>query len=176
VREGEFREDLYYRLNVVTRDAAAAARPPRRHPDAGGAAARSRLARRAGSGRKRVSRRLDAWCKYRYPGNVRELENIVHRAVVLARGELLTTADLPPAVTGTRATADPGGGTFVERVAAFEQQLILDALQRSDGVQTRAARLLGISERHLRYKLHKYGLETARGTGGEPLPAAPEGS
>ncbi|MCL4810840.1 MAG: hypothetical protein KJ061_00070, partial [Vicinamibacteraceae bacterium] len=59
------------------------------------------------------------------------------------------------------AMADHSGTTFVERVSAFERRLIADALARSGGVQTRAARLLGMSERHLRYKMKKHGLEPA---------------
>jgi len=90
----------------------------------------------------------------------------VHRAVVLARDRTLTTADLPIRVA--RVKADGRGNeavTFVERVAEYERALIVDALDRAGGVQTRAARSLGMSERHLRYKLRKYRLS---GGGGEP--------
>jgi two-component system NtrC family response regulator len=106
---------------------------------------------------------MDLLMKYEYPGNVRELENLVHRAVVLSRGTLITTADLPPRLggMGTERPEDTESGSFVDRVAAFERRLILDALEHAEGVQTRAARQLGMSERHLRYKLKKYGLEAA---------------
>jgi two-component system NtrC family response regulator len=107
---------------------------------------------------------MDVLVKYHYAGNVRELENIIHRAVVLARGETITTADLPIRVTEARSGGQqPEAASFVERVAEFERTLIVEALDRARGVQTRAARSLGMSERHLRYKLRKYGLATASG-------------
>jgi DNA-binding NtrC family response regulator len=177
VREGAFREDLYYRLNVVM-----VTLPPlrERREDIPMLVEHllDRLASESPSGRKQISKEaLDRLMQYDYPGNVRELENILHRAVVLARGALLTTADLPPSVADPGANADETARTFVERVTAFERQLIADALERSGGVQTRAARLLGMSERHLRYKLQKYGLETARGpvTGGVRPPVVASG-
>ena len=79
--------------------------------------------------------------------------------MVLSRGALLTTADLPLHVREMKAEGSAAEATtFTERVEAFEQAMIHEALGRADGVQTRAARLLGMSERHLRYKLQKYGL------------------
>jgi two-component system NtrC family response regulator len=157
VRSGDFREDLYFRLNVV-----AITLPPlrerredvpllvdhflRRFKDEGQARAVSREA-------------MDLLLKHDYPGNVRELENLVHRAVVLARGETITTADLPLHVAGLKPEAKGGEGPgFSDRVRAFETALILAALDKAGGVQTRAAAALGMSERHLRYKLKKYGL------------------
>ncbi len=161
IRTGEFREDLYYRLNVVTIEL-----PPLR-------ARRedipllvdhfvNQFAGETGGIARRVSREaMDALVRYAYPGNVRELENLVHRAVVLSRGPLLTTADLPGHVVGLapEPAAEPAG--FVERVDAFERKLIVDALAQAGGVQTHAARLLGMSERHLRYKLKKFAIPTA---------------
>ena len=85
------------------------------------------------------------------------------RAVVLARGPLVTSRDLPMHVHGLtpEPAASEGPSTFVEKVSAYERRLIADALTREGGVQTRAARLLGMSERHLRYKLKKYELDEA---------------
>jgi two-component system NtrC family response regulator len=170
VREGSFREDLYYRLNVVTVEV-----PPlrERREDIPLLVEKfvARFAAEAGRPIEGVSREaLDQLVRYAYPGNVRELENIVQRAVVLARGPRITTADLP-----LHLGAPPGeagdAGTFVERVAAFERRLIVEALDRAQGVRTRAARELGMSERHLRYKLKKYGLDHAAGEGeDEPAP------
>jgi two-component system NtrC family response regulator len=160
VRDGTFREDLYYRLNVVTIDLP----PLRDRREDLPMLVDLFLRRHAGEGRgvTGASREaMDALVKYAFPGNVRELENLIHRAVVLARGTMVTTADLPPHVVGLEPerpdATEPG--TFVDRVSAFEKGLILDALTRTEGVQTRAARLLGMSERHLRYKLKKYGLD-----------------
>ncbi len=161
IRSGEFREDLYYRLNVVTIEL-----PPlrARREDIPLLVDRfvNQFAGETGGPAKRVSREaMDALVRYAYPGNVRELENLVHRAVVLSRGPLLTTSDLPGHVLGLapEPATEPAG--FVDRVEAFERKLIVDALAQAGGVQTHAARLLGMSERHLRYKLKKYKLATA---------------
>ena len=159
VRRGDFRDDLYYRLNVVSIEL-----PPLRErrediPLLVGQFL-ERFAGEGRTGRKEVTREaMDALVRFDYPGNVRELENVVHRATVLARGPRITTADLPPHVVGTAAPGGPEPASFVERVAEFERRLIVEALARAGGVQTRAARTLGMSERHLRYKLKKYGIE-----------------
>jgi two-component system NtrC family response regulator len=169
VRAGDFREDLYYRLNVVRIDV-----PPlrERREDipllverflgqfAGEASGARGSARAAGDAPRRISREaMDILVRYAFPGNVRELENLVHRAVVLARGPMITTADLPDHVAGLAAEPAAATDTFVERVSQFERKLIVEALAHSGGVQTQAARALGMSERHLRYKLKKYGLD-----------------
>jgi DNA-binding NtrC family response regulator len=161
---GEFREDLYYRLNVV----AVEVPPLRERREDIPALVRHFLERFAGerpSPVTEVSREaMDALVKYAYPGNVRELENLVHRAVVLARSQTITAADLPIRLARMKADGKTEEApTFVERVAEFERALIVEALERADGVQTRAARSLGMSERHLRYKLRKYRL----GQGGD---------
>jgi DNA-binding NtrC family response regulator len=161
VKSGEFREDLYYRLNVVCIEL-----PPLRErredvPMLVDVFLR-RFADEAGAPPKTVSREaMDLLLRHAYPGNVRELENVVHRAVVLARGSLVTAADLPFTLHGLATEANPGSGTLREKLAALEKRLILEALQQAGGVQTRAARALGISERHLRYRLQKHGLESS---------------
>ena len=100
--------------------------------------------------------------KFNYPGNVRELENIIERAVVLTRGNTITTDDLPVPVRGfmeelTR--PEIGKGTLPEQLQTIERQLISNALKESRGNQTLAGKLLGISERNLRYKLKKYNIK-----------------
>ncbi len=157
VRSGEFREDLFYRLNVVCIEVP----PLRERREDIPALVEGLLARHAAKGTRppSVSREaMDALVKYAYPGNIRELENIIQRALALARGPLLGTADLPGYIAGLGSEA-PEGGSLVEQVQRLERRLISDALAQSGGVQTRAARLLGISERHLRYKLQKHGLD-----------------
>jgi DNA-binding NtrC family response regulator len=159
VARGEFRDDLYYRLNVVSIEI-----PPLRERREDIPALVEHFLERFASERTvpvtGVSREaMDLLVKYEYPGNVRELENLVHRAVVLARDRTLTTADLPIRVARMKADGHAEmATTFVERVAEFERALIVEALDRAGGVQTRAARALGMSERHLRYKLRKYKL------------------
>ncbi len=162
MRAGEFREDLYYRLNVVSIEI-----PPLRDrrediPLLVDHFLR-RFAEEASSKVEGVSREaMDLLLKYHYPGNVRELENLMHRAVVLSRGPGLTTTDFPIHLGTLRPEDRATPATFVERVTEFERALIVEALARASGVQTRAARDLGMSERHLRYKLRKYGIEGSR--------------
>jgi DNA-binding NtrC family response regulator len=154
----EFREDLYYRLNVVSVEI-----PPLRErrediPTLVDLFLR-RFSAEAGATVSGVSREaMDRLLKYDYPGNVRELENLIHRAVVLARGAQITTADLPLHLAGLPSEAEADRGSLVERLAAIERGLLRQALEEAGGVQTRAARALGISERHLRYRLRKHGL------------------
>ncbi len=159
VRAGDFRDDLYYRLNVVSISV-----PPLRERREDIPLLVERFLRQfadeSDGAAKRISREaMDVVLRYGFPGNVRELENVIHRAVVLARGPLITTADLPDHVAGL-APEPAAAGTFVERVGQFERKLIAEALAQSGGVQTQAARALGMSERHLRYKLKKYSLES----------------
>jgi two-component system NtrC family response regulator len=158
VKASEFREDLYYRLNVVSIEI-----PPLRERREDIPSLVDRFLRRfgaeAGSKVDGVSREaMDRLVKYDYPGNVRELENLIHRAMVLARGPQITTADLPLHLTGLPPEVDADQGSLVDRLASIERGLLTQALEEAGGVQTRAARALGISERHLRYRLRKYGL------------------
>lgn len=99
--------------------------------------------------------------KYDFPGNVRELENIIERAVVISRGTLITVEDLPfrgkgIAASGTEESAET---TLRKAIDGLERNMIREALQIKDGNQTRAAQVLGISERMLRYKLKKHRLK-----------------
>ena len=154
-RAGDFREDLFFRLNVV-----AITLPPLRDRREDVPLLVDHFLRRfADEGKARsVSREaMDLLLKHDYPGNVRELENLVHRAVVLARGDVITTADLPLHLAGLKPEGKGEAAGFTERVEAFERALIFEALEKAGGVQTRAAAALGMSERHLRYKLKKYG-------------------
>ncbi len=158
VEASEFREDLYYRLNVVSIEI-----PPLRErrediPDLVDRFVR-RFGSEAGSEVTEVSREaMDRLVKHDYPGNVRELENLIQRAAVLARGSQITSADLPLHLSGLRPEAETARGSLVEHLASIERGLLRQALDEAGGVQTRAAASLGISERHLRYRLKKYGL------------------
>ena len=164
VARGEFRDDLYYRLNVVSIEV-----PPlrERREDIPALVEHflGRFAQENQAPRKEVSREaMDLLLKYHYPGNVRERENLVHRAVGLSRGTTITAADLPVNLARPGGAGGPSTATtFVERVAEFERSLIVEALERAGGIQTRAARELGMSERHLRYKLKKYKLAADSG-------------
>jgi two-component system NtrC family response regulator len=160
VREQRFREDLYYRLNVVSvtvpplRDRREDILPLldhflRKYAEANGKTIRG-LTREA----------RDALLKFDYPGNIRELENLVERAVVLTRNEVIDLEDLPVALQEAAPAAAPATpGSLPAELEALERRMIEDALARADGVQTRAAEILGIGERALRYKMKKLGLK-----------------
>jgi two-component system NtrC family response regulator len=155
---GRFREDLYYRLAVVTIEI-----PPLRSRRGDIPLLIEHFAARFQEGRgsnKPISAEaMDMLVRYGYPGNVRELENIVQRALVLARGDSVTRYDLPPSVQqGFSEQAGPVSDpqSLPARVSALEKEMIEQALAAEDGNQSRAATRLGISERALRYKLTKF--------------------
>lgn len=157
VAHGAFREDLFYRLNVV-----AVALPPLRQRKGDiPLLVNHFLARYAAENDKAVGEiskeALELLTRYSYPGNVRELQNIVERAVVMARGAVVTCADLPAEVQ--KAAPALVADTLPAQVEELEKKAIAQALERAGGVQSRAAELLGLTERNLRYKLKKYGLK-----------------
>jgi two-component system NtrC family response regulator len=157
VREGRFRDDLYYRINVVTVTV-----PPLRERREDIPLLLEHFLQKFARANARAIRGLtrearDALLRYDYPGNVRELENLVERAVVLTRDDVIGLGDLPLSARASEAES-AGETTLPAAVEGLERRMIREALGRADGVQTRAADLLGISERVLRYKLRKYGL------------------
>ena len=162
IQKGTFREDLYYRLNVVT----ISLPPLRERKEDIPLLVEHFLKKYNRENKKKVTslskEARDLLVRYDYPGNVRELENIVERAVVLCRGDTLTTQDLPLNLREGKAEAalerDRGTQSLPGTLEEIERQLILKALERSGGVQTKAAEELGISERVLRYKMKKYSL------------------
>ncbi len=155
VAQGAFREDLFYRLNVV----AVELPPLRRRKDDIPLLVDHFLAHYAeenGKAVREISKEaLDLLTRYAYPGNVRELQNIVEYAVVMARGPVVTRADLPTEVQ--KAAPVQVANTLSAQVEALEKKAIAQALEQADGIQSRAADLLGLTERNLRYKLKKYG-------------------
>jgi two-component system, NtrC family, response regulator len=162
VTAGKFREDLYYRLNVV-----AVTLPPLRQRKGDIPALVSHFIRRYAQSygkhiRGLLPGTLNALLRYDWPGNVRELENVIERAVVLATTPDLTTDDLPPVLSGPLpVSARPGalipGGTMHE----IEREAILRTLEVVDGSTSRAAEMLGISPRTIQYRLKEYGQENA---------------
>jgi DNA-binding NtrC family response regulator len=162
IKEGRFRQDLYYRLNVVSLFL-----PPLRErrediPLLIDHFLKKFAAQNGKEGLEISKEARDLLLRHDYPGNVRELENIVERAVVLCRGGLITTQDLPFHLkegVGEASLPDAGRGkTLPEQLEDLEKRLIRQALEECGGVQTRAAEKLGISERVLRYKIQKYSL------------------
>jgi len=168
VKAGRFREDLYYRLNVIQLKL-----PPLRErledlPEF----CRHFIARFAADlGRAPPSlapetvRLLAAW---RWPGNLRELANVLERAVTLCDGDTLVPELLPPALRGGGAAAGLGGGALElppegvdlqAHLDAIERRVLEQALARTGGAKTEAARLLSMTFRSFRYRLAKFGID-----------------
>jgi transcriptional regulator with PAS, ATPase and Fis domain len=162
MKKGLFREDLYYRLNVITIHL-----PPLRERKEDIPLLIDHFLKKYSKENQKVVSDVSKEARtlllrYPYPGNVRELENIVERAVVLCRGAIITSQDLPFHVRdekSERLWQTPGKDkTLPESLEEIEKDLIVRALHQHQGVQTRAAEALGISERVLRYKIRKYGI------------------
>jgi len=180
ITQGEFREDLYYRLNVISIELP----PLRDRREDIPALAEHFLARYGREMAKPVrlsAEVLDRLTHYRWPGNIRELQNVLERAVVLCEGEQLTVADLP------REILEPSGGPAPEplpsaalaetpepgspehptdltaRLDALEKAIILEALQKYRWNQTKVAAALGLKRSSLQYKMKKHGLSGEEG-------------
>jgi two-component system response regulator PilR (NtrC family) len=168
VRDGKFRQDLYYRLNVIRIEV-----PPlrERREDIAQLAEHfvTRFARELGKQVKGLEadaiRALEA---HSFPGNIRELENMMERAVALASSTAIGLGDLPPEVSGLSgspatllAQLPPQGCALDSVLGELERRLMLQALERTGGVRKSAAKLLGISFRSLRYRLEKHSIDLA---------------
>jgi DNA-binding NtrC family response regulator len=157
IQEGTFREDLYYRLNVVP-----ILIPPLRERKEDIPKLIEHFLEKFGlkchkpiKGLTREAR--DGLLKYNYPGNIRELENIIERAVVLTRHEVIDEDDLPIQMRPAPAEEMPIGKDHSgNQLEITERRLVMRALENNEWVQTRAAEELGISERVLRYKMKKH--------------------
>ncbi len=174
VQAGKFREDLYYRINVIDIHVPALREHPSDIPDLAAALLR-RLRRRLGAEAPALGAdALAALQGYAFPGNVRELENILERALTLCTGDSINVADLQlrapaPGTTGERdaasivkaaaATAGTTGSDLIDQLEHIERDAILKALEQTRYNKTAAARLLGITFRALRYKVKKLGIE-----------------
>jgi DNA-binding NtrC family response regulator len=160
VKEGKFREDLFFRLRVVEIELP----PLRERPGDIPLLAQSFLREFARENGKPVADftadALAAMMQYAWPGNVRELRTSIEHAVVLSKGERIAVRDLPPSVRGGGAAIDTkisqGKGLTVKEA---EKQLILRALKETGGNRTRAAVKTGMSRRTFHRKLHEYHLE-----------------
>jgi len=157
VQDGEFREDLYYRIKVIVLPLPALRERPEDIPgllDHFLAAANERNGRNLSGFSDESRERLLA---YGWPGNVRELQNVVEQAVVLAQGDRIEAADLPEEITGDQGPQDvlriPVGTTL----AQTEKLLILATMRKAGGNKTKAAGMLGIGVRTLYRKLEEYG-------------------
>lgn len=162
IKNGSFREDLLYRLNVVTLTL-----PPlkKRKIDIP-ILIRHFIQKYSELNGKNVttitSEALNTLMKYDFPGNIRELENLIQRSVVLTRDNIIKIEDLPYYITNNsqelnEPNFDVELGDLTQMVENLERKMIMKALEETNNNQTKAANLLNISERTLRYKLSKYG-------------------
>ena len=163
IKERFFREDLYYRLNVI-----AIPLPPLRErrddiPLLVEHFLQKYQSESKGKAKYAPPETMDPLMKYDWPGNVRELENVIERAIVIGKTEAILVDDLPSRVQNV--TPESGLGISPEkipleqRVENFEKKLMLDALAKTNWIQTKAAELLGTTRSIIRYKMKKYGLE-----------------
>jgi DNA-binding NtrC family response regulator len=159
LEQGTFREDLYYRLNVVPIDIAPLRERKEDIPDL----VNLFISRFTGESGKPVERitpeAMRILVSYHWPGNVRELQNIIERACALAKGNVLEPSDIHLDVRPAKAANGPGGflpeGMTLEQ---WEDEMVQEALRRANGNKSQAARLLGLSRNALRYRLSKIGI------------------
>ena len=163
IKQGSFREDLFYRLNVVSIEI-----PPlrERREDIAPLLEQFLSVYREANRRGNLSFSREAWgllLRHEYPGNIRELQNIVQRAVIMSRGEHIVIDDLPHVLRLLPEDAPPVPArvplSFDEQVEQLQKDLIFEALRIHGNNQSQAARQLGLSERNLRYRLKKWGVK-----------------
>ena len=162
IQAGEFREDLYYRLNVFT-----IFMPPlrERKPDVLLLADHflEKYAREHGKHIKRISTpAIDMLTSYHWPGNVRELENVVERAVVVCDSSVIHGHHLPPSLQTAEGSGTVTRLSLSAAVEAYERDIIQDALKSARGSRKKAAKLLDTTERIVGYKVRKYGIDCER--------------
>lgn len=160
-KEGVFREDLFYRLNVIHIEI-----PPLRSRKEDIPSLIEIFIKKHSSKRKDINVRgiteeaLDTLMNYSFPGNVRELENIIERAIAFTNSAEITVKDLPAYLLKNQTSKRLPQGTFRETLDNFEKELIWSALQKSRGNISKAAELLGIHRQHLQRKLKQFKIAT----------------
>ena len=157
VKKGNFREDLYYRLNVIRIHLPSLRERKEDIPPLTEYFIKI-YSKREGKNIKGIKEdAMKILMKYNFPGNVRELENIIERAIVLAEGEYITREHLPDLLNLKKEYKKEG--KLFEIIQNIEKEIILETLKKNNWIQTKTAEELGISERVLRYKIKKYKLE-----------------
>ena len=162
IGSGEFREDLYYRLNVF-----AIFVPPlrERQPDILLLADHfiEKFSREHGKKVKRISTpAIDMLMSYHWPGNVRELGNAIERAVVVCDGQVVHAHHLPPTLQTAEASGTAQNVPLLDSMQAFEKDALMDALKSAKGNRAKAARMLSTTERIFNYRVRKYGIDWKR--------------
>jgi DNA-binding NtrC family response regulator len=165
IAEGRFREDLYYRLNVV-----AVELPPLRERREDIPLLAEHIVRRLAQkyhwpNLALAPQAVQALCGQPWPGNVRQMANVLARAAILARGRLIGAEDVLPAAGAERPSgvAPHSSLALKEILAETERRVIREALEQEEWNRTRAARVLGISRRQLFDKIQQYGLHAPDG-------------
>ena len=159
LEQGTFREDLYYRLNVVPIDIAPLRQRKEDVPDLVNLFI-SRFAADSGKPVKSITpQAMQILANYHWPGNVRELQNIIERACALAKGDVLEAGDIH--LDSRPLKVSNGGNNFLPdglTLERWEDEMIRESLRRANGNKSQAARLLGLSRNALRYRLSKIGI------------------
>src|ERR1700757_672914 len=159
LEQGTFREDLYYRLNVVPIDIAPLRERKEDIPDLATLLVSLSTAESAKPIESITPEAMRILVNYHWPGNVRELQNIIERACALAKESVLEPSDIHLDVRHAKAANGPGGflpdGMTLEQ---WEDEMVQEALRRANGNKSQAARLLGLSRNALRYRLSKIGI------------------
>jgi Nif-specific regulatory protein len=159
IENGEFRQDLYYRVNVFP-----IFLPPlreRKHDILLLADYFAEIySKRLGKKIHRISTpAINMMTAYHWPGNVRELENSIERAVLMSTDGVIHGHHLPPSLQTADATGTTGKGGLEEQIAVFERELIVESLKMTQGNMAASARDLGTTSRILRYKVKKYDID-----------------
>jgi DNA-binding NtrC family response regulator len=170
VKDNRFREDLYYRLNVIPIDVP----PLRQRRDDTRVLTDYFLHKHGANAHRQIRFSGEAYrmiLDYAWPGNVRQLESAIERALLLAEGDEITVEDLPVEIRNAGQTEGTGGFKLPPEGISFEdleRSLIIQAMEQTSWNITRAAKLLGLSFRTLQYRLDKFGIKRpTRGRGGE---------
>ncbi len=181
ISEGKFREDLYYRINVVSVDLPALRDRFEDIPHLVNHFKQKFTSLYGGKELSFQQSALDTLIQYDWPGNVRELENVIESLMALVPGDSVSKDDLPPRLKA-RPAFEPfkkeifqGQMNFEDAERVFETEMIVKALKKTGYVQTRAAELLGISRRILKYKMDKLGIsDNPEAVADNQPPSAPE--
>jgi Nif-specific regulatory protein len=162
IRDGRFRQDLYYRLNVFPIHI-----PPLRERKTDVLQLADYFVEKYGKANGKQVRRIstpaiDMMMSYHWPGNVRELENCIERSVLLSDDDVIHGHHLPPTLQTAEASGTAFRGPLAGALGGVERELIIDALKSHRGNMARSAKALGVSERIMGLRVRKYGIDIWR--------------
>lgn len=163
IENSQFRQDLYYRINVISINLPALRERKEDIP----LLIKHFIKKYSKENNKDVTdiskEAFNHLMHYHYPGNIRELENIIESSIVMSRGEIITINDFTPDIMASSESATLNPHNFInsydEKLEAFETTMMRDALELKNGNQSQAAKLLGMTERHLRSRMQKYNIK-----------------